>query len=303
MAIEIKVPAAGESITSANVGRWHFANGASVRKGDVLVTLETDKVSNELEAVADGVLTISVGEGNEVAIGTVIGSLEEIVASVIASAGAPTEVSPTATLSTEARVLEIKVPPAGESITSASVSRWHKADGAQVLKGDVLVTLDTDKVSNDLEAPESGVLSIIATEGAEVGIGSVVARLTVGAVVALPAAAATVAAALASVVVASPAQVSAVEVQVAAPVAAPAVTKIVLPEVVKAAVDAPVASSDGRVTRKKMSMLRRKIANHLVSAQQTAAILTTFNEVDMTAIMELRKACLLYTSPSPRDRG
>jgi 2-oxoglutarate dehydrogenase E2 component (dihydrolipoamide succinyltransferase) len=73
-------------------------------------------------------------------------------------------------------------------------------------------------------------------------------------------------------------------------VAAPAVTKIVLPEVVKAAVDAPVASSDGRVTRKKMSMLRRKIANHLVSAQQTAAILTTFNEVDMTAIMELRKA-------------
>ncbi len=291
MAIEIKVPAAGESITSANVGRWHVANGASVRKGDVLVTLETDKVSNELEAVADGVLTIAVGEGNEVAIGTIIGSLEEVAAAGVASPAVPVEVAEVTTPSTEARVLDIKVPPAGESITTASVSRWHKADGAQVVKGDVLVTLDTDKVSNDLEAPESGLLSIMAAEGTEVGIGAVVARLTVGAVVggmtAAPTAAPLVVAESAPRAVAAPAPVVAVEVQTPA---APVVPKIVVPELVKTAADAPVASSDGRVTRKKMSMLRRKIANHLVSAQQTAAILTTFNEVDMTAIMELRKS-------------
>ena len=76
MAIEIKVPAAGESITSANIAKWYKSNGDAVKKGDPLVSLETDKVSNELEAEADGILTITVGEGEEVAIGTVIGKLE-----------------------------------------------------------------------------------------------------------------------------------------------------------------------------------------------------------------------------------
>lgn len=295
MSIEIKVPSAGESITSANVARWHHANGATVRKGDVLVTLETDKVSNELEAVADGVLSIAVSEGTEVEIGTVIGSLEEV---AVAADGASQPIAATAAIEVTAaamstRVLDIKVPPAGESITSASVSRWHRADGAQVAKGDVLVTLDTDKVSNDLEAPESGVLSIIAPEGSEVGIGSVVAQLKVGEA-AVAQSDSSVAAAVASVtpaVAAAPAVASAASVA-AAPVSlpAPVVSKIVLPAVSNATAETAVATSDGRVTRKKMSMLRRKIANHLVSAQQTAAILTTFNEVDMTAVMELRKA-------------
>jgi 2-oxoglutarate dehydrogenase E2 component (dihydrolipoamide succinyltransferase) len=71
MAIDIKVPAAGESITSANIAKWYKSNGDFVKKGDALVSLETDKVSNELEAEADGILTITVGEGEEVSIGTV----------------------------------------------------------------------------------------------------------------------------------------------------------------------------------------------------------------------------------------
>jgi 2-oxoglutarate dehydrogenase E2 component (dihydrolipoamide succinyltransferase) len=76
MAIDIKVPAAGESITSANIAQWYKKSGDSVKKGEPLVSLETDKVSNELEAEEDGVLTIKVGEGEEVDIGTVIGQLE-----------------------------------------------------------------------------------------------------------------------------------------------------------------------------------------------------------------------------------
>ena len=82
MSLEVKVPAAGESITSANVARWHKKEGDSVRKGEVLVTLDTDKVSSDLEAAADGVLHIVVPEGEEVAIGTVIAKIEE-------GAGAP----------------------------------------------------------------------------------------------------------------------------------------------------------------------------------------------------------------------
>ena len=72
MAIEIKVPAAGESITSANIAKWYKNDGDSVKKGEPLASLETDKVSNELEAEADGTLSIIVQEGEEVAIGTVI---------------------------------------------------------------------------------------------------------------------------------------------------------------------------------------------------------------------------------------
>ena len=77
MATEIKIPNVGESITSANVAHWHKQNGEAVTKGETVLTIETDKVSNDLEADAAGVLKILVQEGEEVAIGTVVGIIEE----------------------------------------------------------------------------------------------------------------------------------------------------------------------------------------------------------------------------------
>ena len=184
MSLEVKVPAAGESITSANVARWHKQEGESVRKGEALVTLETDKVSTELEAAADGTLHIIVGEGEEVAIGTVIASIEEgaaAPASAPASApGAPSPAAATPAPAASGQVVDVKVPAAGESITSANVARWHKGDGSAVAKGEVLLTLETDKVSTELEAEASGTLKILIPEGNEVAIGTVVARITVG---------------------------------------------------------------------------------------------------------------------------
>ncbi|QJE98489.1 dihydrolipoyllysine-residue succinyltransferase [Luteolibacter luteus] len=288
MSLEVKVPAAGESITSANVARWHKKEGESVRKGEVLVTLETDKVSSELEASADGTLHIIVGEGEEVAIGTVIASIEEGAASAApaAAASAPAA-APVAASAPSGQVIDVKVPAAGESITSANVARWHKGDGAAVNKGDVLVTLETDKVSSELEADASGTLKIVVAEGNEVSIGTVIAQITVGAgaPVAAPAPAAA----------ATPAPAQATAPAPAA--AAPAPTEAAKPKPDFTALSAPAPRetasaevSNGRTTRKKMSMLRRKIATHLVNAQQTAAILTTFNEADMTAVMDLRKA-------------
>ncbi len=273
MAIEIKVPAAGESITSANIAKWYKSNGDSVKKGEPLVSLETDKVSNELEAEADGILTITVGEGEEVAIGTVIGKLETGAAqpaatpAPIPAAQAP---APTPAPTASGAPVEIKVPAAGESITSANIAAWRKKDGDHVEKGEILVSLETDKVSNDLEAPVSGTLHILTPEGEEVAIGKVIANIT-------PGGSAPVAAApQAPAVVASP-----------TPRPAPDLAVVSAPIAVEKP-SAPV--TEGRTTRKKMSMLRRKIATHLVNAQQTAAILTTFNEVDMTAVMELRKS-------------
>ena len=164
---------------------------------------------------------------------------------------------------------DIKIPPVGESISTGQIAAWHVADGARVNIGDLLLTLDTDKVSTDLHADASGLLKIGAAEGSEVAIGAIVGQI-------LEMAAGTESAA--------PAKKTPTP---APPKAAPA-------PVAEAPKPAPVAPAppvmiEGRETRRKMSPLRRKVATHLVNAQHTAAILTTFNEVDMTAIMDLRK--------------
>ena len=299
MSTDVNVPASGESVTSANVARWHKANGDMVHKGDILVTLETDKVSNELEAAADGVLEILVGEGEEVPIGALIARIGGAAsASSVAVAPAPTAAAieapaPTATpahtASTSGTHAEIRVPASGESVTSANVASWRKKDGDAVSKGEVLVVLETDKVSNELEAPASGTLKILVPEGEEVGIGTLIATVDTAQTAAPISAPAPTAPA-------APAPKAPEPVAPVAPVAPPAPTSsapskpaITLPAA-PAAREVPSIVSEGRTTRRKMSMLRRKIATHLVNAQQTAAILTTFNEVDMSAIMDLRKS-------------
>lgn len=290
MATEIKIPNVGESITSANVARWHKQNGEAVAKGETVLTIETDKVSNDIEADVAGVLNILVQEGEEVAIGTVVATLDEGAVAEVDTEEATTTANAEEDVIAEpeeAKELDIIVPAAGESITSANIGRWHAADNSQVNKGDTLVTLETDKVSNELEAEESGVLHIDTPEGEEVDIGTVIGKISVGAS-------------------AAPAQVSeepkaapsapkpqAVNAVASAPApAAPAVSSrpdlSVNPSASERA-GQPLSEDNGRTTRRKMSMLRRKVASHLVNAQQTAAILTTFNEVDMTAIMKLRK--------------
>ena len=285
MSLDVKVPAAGESITSANVARWHKKNGDAVKKGDILVTLETDKVSNELEAPADGALEILIGEGEEVSIGTVIARISGEIAAAAAAAPvvqAPVAAPAPAPTAASGGIIELKVPAAGESITSANVAKWRKNDGEQVSKGEVLVTLETDKVSNELEAPASGRLKILTPEGEEVSIGAVIATIDSSATAA-----------------AAPTPPPAAPVSIPAPAPSPSVVPASAsspaPKPTFTAPSAPPervpteAVSDGRTTRRKMSMLRRKIATHLVNAQQTAAILTTFNEVDMTSVMDLRK--------------
>lgn len=283
MATDIKVPPAGESITSANIAKWYKHNGESVKKGEPLVSLETDKVSNELEAETDGILTILIGEGEEVGIGTVIGKLEATAsaATIVQSTPVPSAL-PIQSSAPEpsGTPVDLIVPAAGESITSANVAVWRKKNGDHVEKGEVLVTLETDKVSNELEAPVSGSIQILVPEGEEVAIGKVIAKITPGAGATKPANAP------------APAAVKMDEApapqQAAAPASRPKPDLSVLSNPPQK--EEKPAVAEGRTSRKKMSMLRRKIATHLVNAQQTAAILTTFNEVDMTAVMELRKS-------------
>jgi 2-oxoglutarate dehydrogenase E2 component (dihydrolipoamide succinyltransferase) len=287
MTTDVNVPASGESVTSANVARWHKKHGDAVRAGEVLVTLETDKVSNELEASSDGTLEILVSEGEEVAIGTTIARIQADGARTSARPSSPAEApkAPEPSASTlSSSPVDIQVPPSGESITSATIATWRKRDGESVVAGEILVVLETDKVSNELEAPLDGTLRILVEQGEEVAIGTVIARVEPSADGARTLVRPT------SPPVPAQQPVPVAVAQTPVPIAAPASPKPNFSAAPIARESAPTPVTDGRTTRRKMSTLRRKIASHLVNAQQTAAILTTFNEVDMTAIMELRKS-------------
>ena len=168
---------------------------------------------------------------------------------------------------------EIKVPAVGESISSGIISLWHRQDGDYVRAGDLLFTLDTDKVSTEVAAQAAGVVRIKAPADTEVKIGEVVGLIEEAPE---PAAPPPVAAPLATPSGGSPAPVVSV-----APSAPPTTTP---------APSSPVElePQERRVTRKKLSPLRKKISTQLVAAQRNAAILTTFNECDMSAVMKLR---------------
>jgi 2-oxoglutarate dehydrogenase E2 component (dihydrolipoamide succinyltransferase) len=167
--------------------------------------------------------------------------------------------------------VEIKVPAVGESISSGIISLWHRQDGDYVRAGDLLFTLDTDKVSTEVAAQSAGVVRIKIPADQEVKIGEVVGLLEEA-----PEPAAGPAAPAPAATPSSP---------------APAV----VPSPAPAAPPAPAPSApvelepqERRVTRKKLSPLRKKISTQLVAAQRNAAILTTFNECDMAAVMKLR---------------
>jgi 2-oxoglutarate dehydrogenase E2 component (dihydrolipoamide succinyltransferase) len=185
--------------------------------------------------------------------------------------------------------VEVKVPTVGESITSGILSTWHKKDGEAVNSGDILFTLETDKVSTEVNAPESGILRTQAAEGDEVKIDQVVAIIEPGGTpTEKPAEPAKAGAAAPSPPAEAP-KAPPVQAPPSAPVAAPAPAAPPKKEEAPAAKPKIAAPDDPRTTRKKLTPLRRKIAAQLVMAQHTAAILTTFNECDMSGVMALRK--------------
>ncbi len=217
------------------------------------------------------------------------------------------------------KLQSIKVPALGESITEAIVASWLKAEGDAVAVDEPIVELETDKITVEVPSPVAGVVRAHkAGEGDTVNVGDVIAEVEEGAAAeaaapaSAPAAESTPAAPSAPGAPAMPAaqaeaarsgvDVSTVggtgrggrvlkeDVQraAAAPAAkAPAPAAKPAPEPARPAVVVP---GEERVERVKMTSLRKRIAANLVQAQQDAAILTTFNEVDMSAVMNLRKA-------------
>ncbi|MFC3161918.1 2-oxoglutarate dehydrogenase complex dihydrolipoyllysine-residue succinyltransferase [Ciceribacter thiooxidans] len=218
---------------------------------------------------------------------------------------------------------EIRVPTLGESVSEATVGTWFKKVGDTVKADEPLVELETDKVTVEVPAPASGVLTeIVAANGETVGLGALLGQIAEGAAGAAPAASAPAAApaAASSAAPAAAAPAASVSSMPAAPAAAKMLAEsnlsadqvegsgkrgqILKGDVIAAVakgVSAPAAASTpaaprapsaaedaGREERVKMTRLRQTIARRLKDAQNTAAMLTTYNEVDMKAVMDLR---------------
>ncbi len=306
MATEIRVPALGESVTEATIGKWMKQAGDTVSVDEPLVELETDKVSVEVPAPVAGVLaSIAVAEGDTVAVDALLGSID--VNGAVAQVSQTPASTPAAAPATAGEEIELRVPAAGESVTEADIGEWLKQEGDVVAIDEPVVSLETDKAAMDVPSPAAGTLKkIVAKAGDTVEVGALLAIIETGAV-AKPngAAKAHVEA------VAAPAGSS------DTPTLSPAPRRVVAEsgldpasikgtgkdgrvtkgDALQAAATPPSAArapsapreTGSREERVKMSRLRQTIARRLKEAQSEAAMLTTFNDVDMSAVIDLRK--------------
>ena len=315
MSTDVRVPTLGESVTEATVATWFKKPGEAVAVDEMLCELETDKVTVEVPSPVAGTLgEIVANEGDTVGVDALLATITEgdgAAAATAAPAAAEAAPAPAA----GGASVDVMVPTLGESVTEATVSTWFKAVGDSVAQDEMLCELETDKVSVEVPAPAAGVLTeILAPEGETVAAGGKLAVMSAGeGAVAAPAPAADPAPAAAPAAAAgkdvedapsakkamaeaglSPDQVTGtgrdgrimkddVASAVAAASAAPA------PAPAPAAPRAPVSADDAsREERVKMTRLRQTIAKRLKDSQNTAAMLTTYNEVDMTEVMALR---------------
>ncbi len=236
MAVEVKIPPMGESITGGLLATWLVKNGDAVRKGQPLFSYETDKVTSEGTAEVDGRITLTVSAGTEVLVGQVVASIEAGVAGAASSApvAAPSAV-------------KLQIPAVA---TKAPATPVAAKVGAAAEVSPAVRRLSAETGLNPAGIEGTG-------KAGRVTKGDMLAALTGQTPIQAPVTAAPVPSAVAQV--SSP----------AAPVVIP--------------------SRDGRTSRKRMSPLRRKIAERLVQAKTETAMLTTFNEVNMAPVMELRK--------------
>jgi 2-oxoglutarate dehydrogenase E2 component (dihydrolipoamide succinyltransferase) len=315
MSTEVRVPTLGESVSEATVATWFKKPGDAVAADEMLCELETDKVTVEVPSPTAGTLGEIVAQEGETV------GVDALLATITAGEGKAAPAKPEKKAEAPApkenadkggEAVDVMVPTLGESVTEATVSTWFKKVGDQVSADEMLCELETDKVSVEVPAPASGTLTeILAGEGETVQAGGKLAILSSG-----EGAAPTKAEESDSD--AAPAKASGKDVE-DAPSAKKAMAEAgvsrdqvtgsgrdgrVMKEDVARAGQAPkpapaaapaqaprapsLAEDAAREERVKMTRLRQTIARRLKDAQNTAAMLTTYNEVDMTEVMALR---------------
>jgi len=344
MSLTIKVPPVGESITEVTLSSWKKKDGEQVQMDEIIAELESDKATFELTAEKAGILKTLAKEGDTLAIGAAVASIEENRAAaakenapaaqpqpeVVANAPAPAQAAPVASPAPPSAkgALEVKVPAVGESITEVTLSRWIKKDGDTVAMDEPLAELESDKATFELTAEQAGVLHTLAKEGDTLPIGAIVC--TIG----TPAATVT-GKQLVNNIRPENAPAASTSKTYASGTPSPAAAKILAekgvdtksitgsgvagritkedallaekisenPQVSKGDQKSEIGSQKSETVsqksesaplgtridrREKMSSLRKTVARRLVTVKNETAMLTTFNEVDMSPIMELR---------------
>ncbi|MCZ6835865.1 MAG: 2-oxoglutarate dehydrogenase complex dihydrolipoyllysine-residue succinyltransferase [Planctomycetota bacterium] len=229
MPVEITIPSPGESITEVTLGPWQKSSGMWVERDEILVEIESDKVTLELPAPASGLLSVNADEGAEMNVGDVIGSIDE-------SAAKPAN---------------------GTMTTSESPGEAPAAAPTETAQANEVAT-QIAASSDSATRATSMAKKIAADQGVN----------------------------LASLAGSGPAG----RIMKADVINAKAAPTQNVPVIATPQVSMPLATTGERgMRREKMSKLRRRIAERLVQAQHDAAMLTTFNECDMTEVMRLRK--------------
>lgn len=243
MTIEIKVPSVGESVTEALLAEWFKQDGDSVEKNEPLFVIETDKVTLEVEAEAAGRLQILVGEGETVAIGTVVGKIDTAVAG---------DTAPKAAKTPEAE--EDAKPPEPEAEAQPPEAAKEKTP-AEPAKDTPPPEADKEAAPPEAQPLSPAVRRLVAENNldpAKVSGTGPGGRVTKGDVLLY--------------LEGRPAE-----------------------EAARAAAPVPAESGEGE-RRQAMSPIRRRIAERLLAAKQNTAMLTTFNEIDMSQAMAMRAA-------------
>ncbi len=323
MAIQVKVPTVGESITEVTIANWTKKDGDVVQMDEVIAELESDKATFELPASAAGVLRIRKQAGETAAIGELICEIEELAGGAVSASKVESKATP-ATASTPSTapkatgvVKEMKVPAVGESITEVTISTWLKKEGDFVKLDDIIAEVESDKATFELPAEANGILRIVAQEKTTLPIGGLICKIEVmdgvpagASATSSPSATASPNSADKSYAAGHPSPAAAkildekgvVSSQVTGSGVGGRITK---EDAVKAQVGSPgnpapakasvpsgppvISGGVGRNKRaEKMTSLRKTIAKRLVSVKNETAMLTTFNEVDMKPVMDLR---------------
>jgi 2-oxoglutarate dehydrogenase E2 component (dihydrolipoamide succinyltransferase) len=259
MAVELTVPQLGESITEAVVGKWHKQVGEAVKVDEAVVVLETDKVTIDVPAPAAGsIATIAHAEGDKVKIGDVLGTIADGGATAAASAPAKPAAAPAAPTPVAAPGPAFVPPTPGPSPAPV-------ASAAAAVAAPRAPELPAARAAPSADAARQAPMTPVARAIADANGLDVTALRGSGASGRVT-------------------KEDVLTVLEGGRGAAPAV---------RAPAPAPAPSgprpNDTREERVKMTPLRRRVAERLLAAQSNAAILTTFNEVDMQAVMALRK--------------
>ncbi len=326
MSIELKIPPVGESITEVTMGQWLVEDGSRVEMDQPVCEIESEKATFELNAEQPGILRHKAKEGDELKIGEVVAVIEEAETPQpdktdktedkhISSRSEPIETK------TTGKTIEMRVPAVGESITEVTLGSWAKSDGDYVEMDEVIAEIESDKATFELTAEASGILHIEAREGETLEVGALICTIEVteekpaGTQPPVPASGEEKTAKSSSDYAKGHPSPAAAKILAEKGLDPMAVTgtgpggRITKEDALKASPEAekkeappapppqtevmsqapqPGISGNRQQRIEKMSTLRKTIAKRLVTVKNETAMLTTFNEVNMQPVMDIR---------------